>query len=108
MRGKRKWRSHVVSVPRQILFEVVDSLAQVRRFYLGVYMPELSSQNVGLIHKLWVSVTTSPERRMSTIAIWLQPGCASWRRISSEIIFPGPLGGSCCRNNVLSMYPSAV
>ena len=57
MRGKRKWRSHVASVPQQILFEVVDSLAQVRRFYLGVYMPELSSQNVGLIHKLWVSVT---------------------------------------------------
>jgi len=41
MRGKRKWRSHVASVPQQILFEVVDSLAQVRRFYLGVYMPEL-------------------------------------------------------------------
>jgi len=51
------WEKIPGSAQRQSLFEVVDSLAQVRRFYLGVYMPELSSQNVGLIHKLWVSVT---------------------------------------------------
>lgn len=42
---------------RRVLFRVIDPGGAVRDFYLGAHAPELSEEDVGLIHRLWLEAT---------------------------------------------------
>jgi hypothetical protein len=42
---------------RRVLFRVIDPGGAEHDFYLGAHAPELSEQDVGLIHRLWLEVT---------------------------------------------------
>ncbi len=42
---------------RQVLFRVVEADGKVSDFYLGAHAPDLSSEDVNLIHRLWLDVT---------------------------------------------------
>jgi len=56
----RAWEQIPGSAERQVDFEVVESDGQIRRFHLGVHLPELRDEDVALIHELWRAVTEQP------------------------------------------------
>ncbi|HZT57003.1 MAG TPA: APC family permease, partial [Pyrinomonadaceae bacterium] len=42
---------------RQVLFRVIEPDGQTHDFYLGAHAPDLSSEDVNLIHRLWLEVS---------------------------------------------------
>jgi hypothetical protein len=59
-RFETAWAQIPGSAQRQITLEVVGSSEQVWPFRLGARPPQLSGDDVGLIHKLWLSVSQQP------------------------------------------------
>lgn len=47
---------------RRVLFRVIDPGGAEHDFYLGAHAPELSEEDVGLIHRLWLEVTRDGSR----------------------------------------------
>jgi amino acid transporter len=45
----------------QVCFRVVDPDGKTHDFYLGAHAPELSEEEVNLIHKLWLDIANGPE-----------------------------------------------
>src|SRR5881227_927933 len=46
---------------RQVLFRVIDPDGETRDFYLGAHAPDLTDEEVNLIHRLWLEVTRDNE-----------------------------------------------
>ena len=59
-RFETAWAQIPGSAQRQITLEIVSSSEQVWSFRLGARPPQLSGDDVGFIHKLWLSVSQQP------------------------------------------------
>jgi amino acid transporter len=51
------WEALPHKPARQVAFRVIDPDGAAHDFYLGAHAPELSEEDVGLIHRLWLEVT---------------------------------------------------
>jgi amino acid transporter len=51
------WEALPHKPERHVLFRVIDPGGGEHDFYLGAHAPELSEEDVGLIHRLWLEVT---------------------------------------------------
>jgi hypothetical protein len=51
------WESLPGRKRKQLVFRVVTMPGQVRTFYLGAHAPNLTQEDINLIHELWVEIT---------------------------------------------------
>jgi hypothetical protein len=52
---------HLPNKPqRQVRFRVIGPDDEMRDFYLGAHAPDLSEEEIQLIHRLWLDVTHEP------------------------------------------------
>jgi hypothetical protein len=59
----RAWERLQEKPRRQVAFKVVESGGVEHVVYLGAHAPHLSEDDINLIHKLWVQVSSVPGRR---------------------------------------------
>src|SRR5438270_580589 len=55
------WEAMPHKPQRQVLFRVIDPDGETRDFYLGAHAPDLTDEEVNLIHRLWLEVTRDNE-----------------------------------------------
>ncbi|HXG94744.1 MAG TPA: hypothetical protein VNN73_20550 [Blastocatellia bacterium] len=48
---------------RQVKYTVVEPSGHERVFYLGAHAPQLTEEDINLIHKIWLEVSKLPARR---------------------------------------------
>jgi hypothetical protein len=59
----RSWERLPEKPRRKVRFKVVDEENQEDVFYLGAHAPNLTEDDVNLIHKIWLQVSKIPSRR---------------------------------------------
>ncbi|MFY9572907.1 MAG: APC family permease, partial [Blastocatellia bacterium] len=59
----RAWERLPEKPRRQVTFKVIEPNGVEHVFYLGAHPPHLTEEDVNLIHKLWVQVSSIPSRR---------------------------------------------
>lgn len=59
----RAWERLPETPRRQVRFKIVGPNNPEQVYYLGAHPPDLTDDDVGLIHKIWLDVTKVPARR---------------------------------------------
>jgi amino acid transporter len=59
----RAWERLPERPRRQVAFKVVEPSGTEHVFYLGAHAPDLTEEDVNLIHKIWIQVSSVPGRR---------------------------------------------
>jgi hypothetical protein len=59
----RAWERLVEKPRRQVTFKVIEPTGREHVVHLGAHAPHLTEDDVNLIHKLWVQVSSIPSRR---------------------------------------------
>jgi amino acid transporter len=59
----RAWERQLEKPRRQVAFKVIEPSGVEHVVHLGAHAPNLTEEDVNLIHKLWVQVSSVPSRR---------------------------------------------
>ena len=58
----RSWERLASKARRQVCFKIVDEDGRERAIYLGAHAPSLTEEDIGLIHHIWLRVSSIPSR----------------------------------------------
>ena len=59
----RAWERLAEKPRRQVTFKVIEPNGAEHVVHLGAHAPHLTEEDVNLIHKLWIQVSSVPSRR---------------------------------------------
>jgi amino acid transporter len=59
----RAWERLPEAPRRQIQFKIIEPDGKVNTFFLGAHAPDLTEDDVDLIHRIWIQVSKSPTRQ---------------------------------------------